>query len=95
MNYDVWGSPSHSNTELAVYPRSNSSNQPLGELWDDAGIVDACGVYEGPGGIWDLWGLVRGGFLTTDGKPGPGIHYRYDTCSQAVGSLMISSHFST
>ncbi|KAN0091397.1 glycoside hydrolase family 18 protein [Tylopilus felleus] len=71
-----------SKTELVAYPVYNASNQPLGDAWDDTGSVDACGVYEGPGGTFNLWDLVDGGFLTTEGNPAPGIYYRYDTCSQ-------------
>ncbi|KIJ60049.1 glycoside hydrolase family 18 protein [Hydnomerulius pinastri MD-312] len=73
---------SGSTTQLVAYPMFNASNQPLGDAWDDTGSVDACGVYEGPGGDWDFWGLVDGGFLTPEGNPAPGIYYRYDTCSQ-------------
>ncbi|EGO25950.1 glycoside hydrolase family 18 protein [Serpula lacrymans var. lacrymans S7.9] len=71
-----------SKTELVAFPAFNASNQPLGDPWDDTGSVDACGVYEGPGGDWDFWGLIWGGFLTTEGKPAEGIYYRYDECSQ-------------
>ncbi|KAF8444895.1 glycoside hydrolase family 18 protein [Boletus edulis BED1] len=79
--------PSHafvngSKTELVPYSTFNASNQPLGDTWDDTGSVDACGVYEGPGGTFDLWGLVDGGFLTADGNTASGIYYRYDDCSQ-------------
>ena len=73
-----------SGTELVAYPMFNASNQPLGDAWDDTGSVDACGVYEGPGGTFNLWGLVDGGFLTAEGTPAPGIYYRYDDCSQTV-----------
>lgn len=73
-----------SKTELAAYPKFNASNQPLGDAWDDTGYVDPCGVYEGPGGTFNLWGLVAGGFLTRKGDPAPGIYYRYDHCSQTV-----------
>ncbi|KAF8444899.1 glycoside hydrolase family 18 protein [Boletus edulis BED1] len=67
---------------LAAYPKFNASNQPLGNAWDNSSSVDACGVLQGPGGTFNLWGLVDGGFLTTEGNPEPGIYYRYDTCSQ-------------
>ena len=73
-----------SKTELAAYPKFNASNQPLGDAWGDSGSVDACGVYEGPGGTFEFWGLVDGGFLTTEGSPASGIYYRYDNCSQTV-----------
>ncbi|KAF8836466.1 glycoside hydrolase family 18 protein [Paxillus ammoniavirescens] len=71
-----------SKTELAAYPKFNASNQPLGDAWDDAAGTDICGVYQRPGGDWDFWGLVDGGFLTSEGDPAPGIYYRYDSCSQ-------------
>ncbi|KAF9232667.1 chitinase [Melanogaster broomeanus] len=69
-------------TQLAAYPPFDASNQPLGDVWDDTGSVDACGVYEGPGGTFRLWGLVDGGFLTSEAQVAPGIYYRYDSCSQ-------------
>ncbi|KIK75293.1 glycoside hydrolase family 18 protein [Paxillus rubicundulus Ve08.2h10] len=71
-----------SKTELAAYPKFNASNRPLGDAWDDVAGLDVCGVYQGPGGNWNFWGLVGGGFLTSDGDPAPGIYYRYDSCSQ-------------
>ncbi|KAG1806095.1 glycoside hydrolase superfamily [Suillus subaureus] len=67
---------------LAAYPTFNASNQPLGDAWDNTGSVDVCGVYEGSGGTFNFWGLIDNGFLTKEGKPADGIHYRYDTCSQ-------------
>ncbi|KAG8214134.1 glycoside hydrolase family 18 protein [Butyriboletus roseoflavus] len=73
-----------SKTELAAYPMFNASNQPLGDAWDNTSSVDACGVYAGPGGTFRLWGLIDGGFLTTEGDAAPGIYYRYDACSQTV-----------
>lgn len=73
-----------SKTDLVAYPKFNASNQPLGDAGSSTGGVDVCGVYEGPGGTYTLGGLIDGGFLTTDGKPAPGIYYRYDDCSQTV-----------
>lgn len=35
-------------------------------------------------GVFDFWGLTAGGFLTSDGQPAPGIHYRFDDCSQTA-----------
>ncbi|OAX39727.1 glycoside hydrolase family 18 protein [Rhizopogon vinicolor AM-OR11-026] len=67
---------------LAAYPAFNKSNQPPGDAWGDTGSVDVCGNYEGPGGTYDFWGLVDGGFLTTQGTAAPGIYYRFDMCSQ-------------
>ncbi|KIJ18457.1 glycoside hydrolase family 18 protein [Paxillus involutus ATCC 200175] len=65
-----------------AYPKFNALNQPLGGAWDDAAGTDICGVYQGPGGNWDFWGLVDGRFLTSEGDPAPGIYYRYKSCSQ-------------
>ena len=75
---------SGSSTDLAAYPKFNASNQPLGDAWDNTGSTNPCGVYEGPGGTFRLWGLVDGGFLDTQGNPASGIYYRYDNCSQTV-----------
>jgi len=71
-----------SDTELVAYPKFNAANQPLGDAWGNSSSVDACGVYQGPGGTFEFWGLVDGGFLTTGGSPASGIYYRYDACSQ-------------
>jgi len=71
-------------TEFVPYPKFNASNQPLGDVWDDPAGIDVCGVYQGPGGVFNFWGLVTSGFLTPGGKPAPGIYYRYDHCSQTV-----------
>ncbi|KAG6375578.1 chitinase [Boletus reticuloceps] len=78
VNQIVLGVPSYGHS-FSVSP---SNAFPLGDAWDDTGSVDACGVYEGPGGTFNLWGLVDGGFLTADGNTAPGIYYRYDDCSQ-------------
>lgn len=67
---------------LTAYPAFNSSNQPVGDAWDDTGSVDACGIYQGPGGTFNFWGLVDGGFLNSEGTTAPGIYYRFDSCSQ-------------
>jgi chitinase len=69
---------------LAAYPAFNSSNQPLGDKWDDAWSTGACGKYTAPGGTFTLWGLVDGGFLDTNGTTAEGIYYRYDSCSETV-----------
>lgn len=80
-----------SQTQLVAYPTFDASNQPHGDAWDDDGGVDVCGIYEGPGGDFDFWGLVAGGFLTAEGNPVSGIYYRYDDCSQTVSGLSIST----
>jgi chitinase len=73
--------------ELAAYPSFNASKQPLGDAWSGTGSVDVCGVFEGPGGTFNFWGLIDGGFLTKEGKAADGIYYRYDTCSQTVNTI--------
>ncbi|KAG1739806.1 glycoside hydrolase family 18 protein [Suillus occidentalis] len=67
---------------LAAYPAFNSSNQPVGDAWDNTGGADSCGVYQGSGGTFNFWGLVDGGFLNSEGTNAEGIYYRYDSCSQ-------------
>ncbi|KAG2039732.1 glycoside hydrolase family 18 protein [Suillus americanus] len=67
---------------LAAYPAFNSSNQPVGDAWDNTGSVDSCGVYQGSGGTFNFWGLVDGGFLNSEGTTAQGIYYRFDSCSQ-------------
>ncbi|KAG2127519.1 glycoside hydrolase family 18 protein [Suillus clintonianus] len=69
-------------TTLAAYPAFDASNQPAGDAWDATGSVDACGNYEGSGGTFNLWGLVDGGFLNSEGTTADGIYYRFDSCSQ-------------
>lgn len=69
---------------LAAYPAFNSSNQPVGDAWDNTGGTDSCGVYQGSGGTFNFWGLVDGGFLNSEGTNAEGIYYRFDSCSQTV-----------
>lgn len=88
---------SGSTTTLAAYPSFDANDQPLGDSWDSdapAG-VDQCGNYSpgGPSGIFDFWGLVQGGFLTSNGTVASGIGYRYDSCSQTVSHINTSSLF--
>ncbi|KAL4077337.1 glycoside hydrolase family 18 protein [Scleroderma yunnanense] len=71
-----------SSDQLAAYPPFNASNQPLGDSWDNTGGTDACGVYQGPGGTWNMRFLADGSWLTNDGVPADGIYYRYDDCSK-------------
>jgi chitinase len=73
---------------LTAYPAFNSSNQPVGDAWDDTGSVDACGIYQGPGGTFNFWGLINGGFLNSEGTTAPGIYYRFDSCSQTVRTTL-------
>lgn len=69
---------------VAPYPVFDASKQPLGDVWDDVGGADVCGVSHGPGGTFRFWGLVDGGFLNKEGKPADGIYHRYDRCSDTV-----------
>jgi len=69
---------------LVGYPPFNTSNQPLGDAWDNTGGIDVCGVYEGSGGTFNFWGLIDGGFLAKNGALAEGIYFRYDKCSQTV-----------
>jgi chitinase len=71
--------------QLAAYPPFNASEQPQGDKWDSPAGVDECGNPTPVGGIFQFWGLVQGGFLTTNGTSASGIDYRYDQCSQTVG----------
>ncbi|THG95976.1 hypothetical protein EW026_g5768 [Hermanssonia centrifuga] len=68
---------------LAAYP-SFTANQPIGDAWDDAAGVDECGAQTGPGGVFDFWGLIKGGFLFENGTVAEGIDYRFDECSQTA-----------
>ncbi|KAI6044412.1 glycoside hydrolase family 18 protein [Pisolithus marmoratus] len=67
---------------LAPYPPFNTSKSPLGDGWDNATGIDACGATQPSGGTWNFRGLVAGGWLGDDGKPAQGIYYRYDNCSR-------------
>ena len=74
-----------STTELAAYPVFDKTNQPAGDKWDDAaGTLDVCGVVQGAGGTFSIWGMQETGFLNEKGDPAEGIIYRYDECSQTV-----------
>ena len=74
-----------STSELAAYPPFDKANQPVGDKWDNAaGTEDVCGVVQGPGGTFTVWGLQEGGFLNENGDPAEGIAYRFDECSQTV-----------
>ncbi|KAL0569569.1 hypothetical protein V5O48_012391 [Marasmius crinis-equi] len=72
-----------SSKELAEYPKMDKSVRPAGDRWDDpAGLVDACGVSNPAGGIYNFWGLVENGFLGPDGKPK--YPSRFDECSKGA-----------
>ncbi|KAH8107690.1 chitinase [Cristinia sonorae] len=67
---------------LASFPKFDVSKQPLGDAWSDAAGTDVCGNAVGPGGNYDFWGLIEGGFLNKNGTVADDIIYRYDECSQ-------------
>lgn len=69
---------------LLAYPAYNSSVHVKGDRWDGDGGIDACGVQQGPGGIFYFRGLQEEGFLNSNGSASQGIAYRYDACSQTV-----------
>lgn len=74
-----------SQSALTAFPTFDKSNQPMGDSWDAVSAAsDMCGVLAaaGPSGIFDFWGLVEGGFLTSNGTAASGIDYRFDECSQ-------------
>jgi chitinase len=68
--------------KLKPYPPFDASQQPHGDSWDAPAGTDVCGNPTPIGGIFNFWGLISGGFLTQAGTPAPGIHYRFDSCSQ-------------
>lgn len=78
-----------STTQLAQYPEFDAGSPPNGDAWDDGAGVDVCGNQTGPGGNWNFWGLVDGGFLTAKGEPAQGINYRFDECSKTVSYSIV------
>jgi len=91
-----YGHSFHVNNDSAVdasgnikpYAPFNKSQQPSGDKWDrTADGVDECGNPNVIGGIFDFWGLIDGGFLTTNGTAASGIDYTFDSCSQTVCAL--------
>ncbi|CAK5265394.1 unnamed protein product [Mycena citricolor] len=68
-------------TLLSPYPAYDTLNHSIGDSWDSTGGVDQCGVYQGPGGTWDFWALVQGGYLLSNGSAAPGVPYRWDQCA--------------
>ena len=87
-SYFVARSKATVNGIIAQYPAFNKSLQPVGDSWDAPPSVDVCGAPTPQGGIFDFWGLIKGGFLAADGTAAQDILYRYDKCSQTV-SLFI------
>ena len=82
-------SPNPSGTKaIAAYPAFDSHVQPQGDSWDEiapAG-VDQCGnpTDGGPSGVYNFWGLIEDGLLTSNGTAASGMGFRRDTCSQTV-----------
>jgi chitinase len=83
-SFSVSTSAALSGSTLVPYPTFDKANQPAGDSWDSPAGPDQCGNEQLAGGIFDFWGLVDGGFLTTNGTAAPGIDYRFDSCSQTV-----------
>ncbi|KAF8516327.1 glycoside hydrolase [Hysterangium stoloniferum] len=71
-------------TGLVEYPKFIAENQPAGDAWDDAAGPDVCGVEQRVGGSYNFWGLVKNGFLDTNGYAATNITYRFDNCSQTA-----------
>jgi chitinase len=82
------GSSSGSNvtSPLAAFPPFDADAEHVGDKWDGTGGTDVCGNVEGPGGVYDFWGLIDAGFLKKDGTVNTGIASRWDDCSQTVGA---------
>jgi chitinase len=73
---------------INLFAPFNKTDQPAGDKWDGtAGGVDVCGNPNVVGGIFDFWGLIDAGFLSTNGTPSCGVHYAFDQCSQTVRDL--------
>ncbi|KAJ3780755.1 glycoside hydrolase family 18 protein [Lentinula aff. detonsa] len=73
---------SSNSKELKLYPAFNAGDQPHGDSQDGQAGTDECGNSTPVGGIFNFWGLVDGGFLTTAGTAANGIDYVFDNCSQ-------------
>jgi chitinase len=70
---------------IQLYAPFDKSRTPPGDLWDStAGGTDECGNPNVVGGLQDFWGLIDGGFLTSNGTVASGIEYTFDNCSQTV-----------
>ena len=71
-NSDAFVNNGLSSNQLAAYPPFNAKDQPQGDSWG------------GSSGVFEFWGLVKGGFLNEQGTPAQGIYSRVDGCSQTV-----------
>jgi chitinase len=70
---------------IQLYAPFNKGQQPPGDKWDStAGGTDECGNPNVVGGLFDFWGLIDAGFLTSDGTAASGIDCTWDSCSQTV-----------
>ncbi|KAL0958061.1 hypothetical protein HGRIS_000239 [Hohenbuehelia grisea] len=69
---------------IAAFPQFDKTQQPRGDSWDtgDGTTVDQCGNPEAVSGVFNFWGLVEQGYLTSNGTAAPGIAYKFDNCSQ-------------
>jgi chitinase len=92
----AYGHSFHVNTSNAVdasgnlkfYPPFDKSQQPAGDKWDStASGVDVCGNPSVVGGIFNFWGLIKGGFLTKDGTVKNANLYAFDNCARSVRAL--------
>ncbi|KIK70248.1 glycoside hydrolase family 18 protein [Collybiopsis luxurians FD-317 M1] len=81
-SFDVSNSNAVKSDTLQLYPPFNAGEQPHGDSQDGQAGTDECGNPTPVGGIFNFWGLVDGGFLTTNGTAASGIDYVYDNCSQ-------------
>ena len=84
-SFSVAQSSALASGNIQLYAPFQKSQQPAGDKWDStAGGTDECGNPNVVGGIFDFWGLVDGGFLTSNGTAASGIDYTFDNCSQTV-----------
>ncbi|KAJ7467140.1 glycoside hydrolase family 18 protein [Mycena latifolia] len=66
---------------LTPYPPYDTLNHTVGDKWDSTGGTDLCGVYMGPGGVWNFFSLVAAGYLLSNGSAAADVPYQWDTCS--------------
>ncbi|KAI0047940.1 glycoside hydrolase family 18 protein [Auriscalpium vulgare] len=75
--------PKGSSGELVAFPAFDNKSQPMGDSWDSAApFTDVCGNTQGASGVFDYWGLVKGGWLSENGTAAEGISHLFDECSQ-------------
>jgi hypothetical protein len=61
-----------------------SQGAKFGDSWTSEGSTDQCGQFTPAGGDMDYWGLIEGGFLSSNGTALEGILHAFDDCSQTV-----------